>query len=243
MIIDSHVHIKGGDTYRREFDPDETVRMLDEAGIEKACVFSICLPTWESNDLTRQAVLGREDRLIPYAHVLPEEGDLAHLELDRAVLEWGFKALKFHAGEIQGEPSDETAIPFLEHAASLKIPVLLDSIHHPDQTLRWVEAVPQANLILAHMGSNTDPAMNDRFINLCRTHENVWLDTSYSLVPWKIRDAVRVCGAEKVIFGSDGGANYYPSSIELAKIRAYRFTEAEERLILGDNIWRLLGME
>lgn len=118
MVIDSHVHIKGGDTYRREFDPDATVRMLDAAGIDRACVFSIC-----------------------------------------------------------------------------------------------------------------------------RRHPNLWLDTSYSHVPWKIRDAVRCCGAEKVVFGCDGGAGYYPSSIELAKIHAYDFPPEDLRLILGGNIARLLHLE
>jgi predicted TIM-barrel fold metal-dependent hydrolase len=84
--------------------------------------------------------------------------------------------------------------------------------------------------------------MVDRFISLCRRHHNVWLDTSYSHVPWKIRDAVRYCGAEKVIFGSDGGAGYYPASLELAKINAYDFTPEERRLILGENIRALLGL-
>jgi predicted TIM-barrel fold metal-dependent hydrolase len=102
VIIDSHVHIKGGDYFRRQFDPDATVRMLDDAGIDQACVFRISLPSWESNELTRRAVKGREDRLIPYAHVLPEEGDLAQEELRRAVEELGFRALKLHLGEVRG---------------------------------------------------------------------------------------------------------------------------------------------
>lgn len=243
MVIDSHVHIKGGDTYRREFDPDDTVRMLDAAGIERACVFSICLPSWESNALTRRSVEGREDRLIPYAHVLPEEGDLALVEFRRAVEEWGFRGLKLHVGEVRGEVTDELFVPFLELAADLRVPVLLDCLNRPDLAERWAQAVPQAGIILAHMGSTNDPATNDRFISLCRRHANLWLDTSYSHVPWKIRDAVRCCGAEKVVFGSDGGAGYYPSSIELAKIHAYEFSPEELQLILGGNIARLLGLD
>ncbi len=242
MIIDSHVHIKGGDFFRREFDPDATVRMLDAAGIARACVFSICLPSWESNELTRRAVQGREDRLIPYAHVLPEEGELAHEELRRAVEEWGFRGLKLHVGEIRGEITDALVVPFLEQAAALGIPVLLDCVHQPERAGCWVGAVPEAKIILAHMGSSTDPFMVDRFLAICRRHPNVWVDTSYSHVPWKIRDAVRVCGAEKVVFGSDGGAGYYPAGIELAKIEAYEFSPEERAAILGGNIARLLGL-
>lgn len=241
MIVDSHVHIKGGDYFRRQFDPDDTVRMLDAAGIDRACVFSMCLPSRESNELTLRAVRGREDRLIPYAHVLPEEGELAHQELRRAVEEWGFRGLKLHMGETRGEVCDELFVPFLEHAARLGIPVLLDCINQPDWALRWVEQVPQARIIIAHLGSPLDPFMVDRFIAICQSHENVWLDTSYSHCPWKIRDAVTYCGAHKVVFGSDGGAGFYPSSMELAKIHAYEFSEDDKKLILGGNILGLLG--
>ena len=242
MIIDSHVHIKGGDYFRREFDPDATVRMLDAAGIDRACVFSICLPTRESNALTHRAVEGRQDRLIPYAHALPEEGELARHEVRRVAEEWGFRGLKLHLGEVRSEITDELFVPFFEQAAELGLPVLLDCINQPDWARRWVEAVPEANFILANMGSPLDPFMVDRFIGICRSHANVWLDTSYSHVPWKIRDGVHYCGAEKIVFGSDGGADYYPASIELAKINAYGFPSAQRELILGGNISRLLEL-
>ena len=242
MIIDSHVHLKGGDMHRREFDPDDTVRMLDAAGIDRACVFAMSLPSWDSNVLTRRAVTGREDRLIPYAHVVAEEGAIAHQELDRAVLEWGFRGLKLHLGEVRGELTDELIVPFLEHVARLRIPVLLDCNNRPDFAERWVKAVPEAKIIIAHLGSSNDELIVNHFISLCAAHENVWLDTCYSSVPWKIRDAVRCCGAGKVVFGSDGGAGYYPASIELAKLRAYEFTEDELQLILCENIRGLLNL-
>jgi predicted TIM-barrel fold metal-dependent hydrolase len=242
MIIDCHVHLKGGDHFRRQFDPDETVRMLDAAGIDRACVFSMCLPSRESNELTRRGVQGREDRLIPFAHVLAEEGEAAHDELRRAVESWGFRGLKLHLGEVRGELSDGLIVPFLEQAAGLGIPVLLDCSNQPDWAQRLAHAAPEVNLIIAHLGSPLDEFMINRFIGLCRARRNVWLDTSYSHVPWKIRDAVRYCGAEKVVFGSDGGADYYPSSFELAKVRAYDLTAEELELVLSRNISRLLGL-
>ena len=242
MIIDSHVHLKGGDYFRREFDPDATVRMLDDAGIDRACVFAMSLPSWESNALTRRAVTGREDRLIPYAHALPEEGESALAEMRRAVEEWGFRGLKLHCGEVRGEVTDGHVVPFLELATGLGIPVLLDCLNRPEQAERWVSLVPEAKVIIAHLGGNTDEFMAGRFIRICRAHPNVHLDTSYLLIPWKIRDAVRECGAEKVVFGSDGAAGHYPASLELAKVRAFDFSPAELDLILSGNICRLLGL-
>jgi len=76
VIVDCHMHVKGGDLYRREFSANFIVRRLDEAGIDKAVVFSICLGSRESNDLTYREVQTFPDRLIGFAHVNPEEGDL-----------------------------------------------------------------------------------------------------------------------------------------------------------------------
>jgi len=240
MIIDSHVHIKGGDFFRHQFDPDETVKMLDAAGIDKACVFSICLPSWESNELTRRAVTGREDRLIPYAHVFPLEGDVAVESLRVAIEEWGFRGLKLHIGEVPGEVSAETFLPFVKQAGELNVPVLLDCIDRPDVLKGCAEGAPSAKIISAHLGSMTDQFMVDQFLGICRTYDNVWLDTSYSSVPWKIRDAVRYCGASKIIFGSDGCAGYYPASIEVAKLRAYISCERDLELIMHENIRALV---
>jgi len=91
VIVDCHMHVKGGDLYRREYGADFIVRRLDEAGIDRAVVFSICLGSRESNDLTYREAQKFPDRLIGFAHVNPEEGDLAVEELGRAVKGLNFK--------------------------------------------------------------------------------------------------------------------------------------------------------
>ena len=80
----------------------------------------------------------------------------------------------------------------------------------------WTQARPEAKIIIPHLGSSNDPFMNDRFISLCRRHPNVWLDSSYVFSPWKIRDAVRCCGAEKILFGDlkNGGTVIGPPKAE-----------------------------
>ena len=42
MIIDCHMHLKGGDIERTEFTPADIVKVMDEAGIDRAIVFAIC---------------------------------------------------------------------------------------------------------------------------------------------------------------------------------------------------------
>lgn len=239
MIIDAHVHIKGGDVFRREFDPDATVARMDEAGIDRSCVFSICLPSYDSNELTRRAVQGRS-RLIPFAHVVAEEGIAAKMELERAVEQLGFRGLKLHCGEVRGEVTAELFLPYLEQAASYRLPIIFDCINRPHLAEACATTVPTATLIMAHLGSSNDEFMVDRFLDIAYRHDNVWLDTSYCHCPWKIADALRLLGASKLIFGSDGGGDYYPPMIELAKVRAYIRDATALEKILGGNIEKLL---
>lgn len=240
MIVDAHVHVKGGDVFRRELDPDATVRRMDEAGIDRSCVFSICLPSYDSNELTRMAVAGR-DRLIPFAHVVADEGIAATLELARAVEQLRFQGLKLHRGEVRGEMEPGLFVPILEQAAGYRLPIIFDCINRPDLAEACAESVPQATLVMAHLGSSTDQFMVDRFIDIAYRHDNVWLDTSYSSCPWKIADALRLLGPSKLVFGSDGGGDYYPAIIELTKVRAYVRDDAARERILGGNIEAMLA--
>jgi len=212
VIIDAHVHVKGGDVFRRELDPDATVARMDEAGIDYSCVFSICLPSYESNELTRRAVHGR-DRLIPFAHVVVQEEIAATIELERAVERLGFRGLKLHCGEVRGEPTAEMFLPYLEQAAGYRLPIIFDCTNRPQLAQACAAAAPKATLIMAHLGSSDDQFMVDRFLDIAYHHDNVWLDTSYCSCPWKIADAYRLLGASKLIFGSDGGGDYYPPMI------------------------------
>jgi predicted TIM-barrel fold metal-dependent hydrolase len=241
VIVDSHVHVKGGDTYRRELDPDRTIYRMDQAGIDKSIVFSICLPSRESNDLTLQAVKGRGDRLIPYAHAVSQEGTVAREEVRRAV-ELGCRGLKLHFGELQGlEPTDALFVPLLELAAELSIPVLLDCNNKPDYPDRWAAMVPETKIVIPHLGSSNDQTMNWRFFDIAKRHDNLWLDTSYTSGPWMIKNAYVALGARKLIWGSDGGGDYYPPLIELAKIQVWEFPADDLDRMLAGNIVELLG--
>ncbi len=241
MIIDAHVHIKGGDIYRREFPPELIVKLMEEANIDKSIVFSICLPSRESNELTYRAISKFPNKLIGFAHVLPQEGDIAVIELRRAIKEFKFKGLKLHAGEFAKEYGFTLKLlePILEECVKLKIPVLIDPIGQYEPVVEIVEAFPELKLIIAHMGSHNNEVIVNKFIGLARRKENVYLDTSWSDVYWKIRDAVKYAGADKLIFGSDGPLNH--PLVELMKIKILKLPKEEEEKILYKNILKLLG--
>ena len=104
MVVDCHVHMRG-DPYRSggflqgsrgDIDtPEQILALMDEAGVHRAIVF----PTFElhpDNDGLAAAVNARPERFIGFAWLNPHEGDLAVQELERLVLDHGFRGVKLH---------------------------------------------------------------------------------------------------------------------------------------------------
>jgi predicted TIM-barrel fold metal-dependent hydrolase len=52
--------------------------------------------------------------------------------------------------------------------------------------------------------------------------------------------AVRLLGAERVVFGSDANGRSFAS--QLAKVAGADVTEAQKQLVLGGNIARMIGL-
>ena len=101
--------------------------------------------------------------------------------------------------------------------------------------------MPQAKIIIPHLGSSRDQDMNWRFFDVAKRHDNIWLDTSFTSGPWMIREAYHALGPNKLIWGSDGGGDYNPPLPEMAKVKVWEFPEADYAQIMGGNILRLLG--
>ncbi len=239
-IIDFHVHVKGGDVYRRAFTADFLLSQMDRAGIARAVIFSMSAPSRESNELTRREAEKAPDRFIPFAHVLPQEGPLAVRELERCLDGLGWRGVKLHCGEIS-EPTAEVLVPVLKFCAERGKPVLIDISNRPDLARQIAEAVPDCKLVIAHMGAPRDEVMFDRFVALGLELPHIMFDMSYCHVPWKLPEAFDALGAERILFGSD--APLYHPLIELAKLAVAGLAEADLRKVLHDNAARLLGLE
>ncbi len=238
-IVDFHCHVKGGDVYRREFLAEEIVAAADECGIVKTVVFSMSLPSRESNELTRREAAKFPDRLIPFAHALPQEGILAIKEVQRCFHELGWRGLKLHAGEMD-ERRPQPIIPLLQVCVEYDRPCLIDVASDLALADALADAVPDCKLVIAHLGAPRDERLVDRFIALALEHPNVYFDLSYCFVPWKMQEAIEALGAERFLFGSDGML-YHPK-MELAKIACLDLTTEQVRAILYDNAARLLKL-
>lgn len=243
LIVDAHTHVDEVPEFGWIDPPEKLLPLLDAAGISRAIIMSYTeAPAVNPHVLEyiKDAVARYPDRLIGFARMHPGYGDEAMRLFDRAMTELGMKGLKLHPVGTLAHPGNEGSVRLIRRAAEYGAPTLFHCGDEPLTTpLEIAEAarqVPEATIILGHMGGyfHVDDA-----IEVAERYENVVLETSAVPYPDKIGEAVRRIGAERVIFGSDGpGCN---PALEVDKVRMAGLTAEEERLVLAENILRILG--
>ena len=234
-IIDFHVHIKGGDLYRTETKAEEIIQIMDRAGIEKSVVFSICIDATEGNLLTYKEVKKFPERLIGFATGIPAFNKNVLSEIERSILEYGFRGIKIHRGI---HTLDLYLIaPIIEKSISLDIPCLIDPVGDFEAIKNIVDNYPEAKLVIAHLGNGWG-VVTEQFINLAREKPNVYLDTSYVRMTNYIGKAIKIAGSEKIIFGSDGPL--IPPEPEIEKIRVFNLDVEQEENIFFRNAVKIL---
>ena len=246
-IIDCHFHIFRGKTDRNETYIAEAIR----AGITCGCTFLSGGSSTGAlaDDPNRDVIEFRQrhpDFVLPFARLHPDDGDRSVHELERLVVREGFVGLKL---SFNAKANDRAYRPILEKAAELRIPVLVHTFmgrqfrperfeRNPDETdvLELVAAarsIPELMIIMSHYN------LGDWEFGLkaVRDTPSIYPSTSGSgLDSGSIEMGVRECGAERIIFGTD-------SSLwtGLGKVYGADIGERERRLILGDNMRRILN--
>jgi predicted TIM-barrel fold metal-dependent hydrolase len=239
MIIDCHMHVKNGDIYRQESKAEEIVAVMDKCGIDKAIVFAMCISTRDATEMVFKEVQKFPDRLIGFTYARPCYNRKVTEDIRYAIEERGMKGIKIHRGETLLHA--EVIGPVLETAIEYGVPCLIDSGNDYAAIESIVKAYPDLLLILAHLGAPSgNVLLIDQFIELARKNKNVYLDTAYVPTYWKIKDAVRILGPEKVLFGSDG--ILLDPRTEMKKIEVLDLTKEETEYVMGKNIARLLRL-
>lgn len=77
-------------------------------------------------------------------------------------------------------------------------------------------------------------------IEVAKMFPNIYLETSGMTSPSMLRRAVAECGPERILFGSD--YPFWHPLVERARIEAADLDVATTRMILGENIARLLDL-
>jgi predicted TIM-barrel fold metal-dependent hydrolase len=245
MIIDSHVHLKHGDTAATECPAETIVQVMDAVGIDRSVVFAMSTDTRRSIEMAVDAVAQYPDRLIPYAYALPHYERPVIEELAEAIRA-GFRGVKLHIGECR--LTSHLADPVFRLAGETGVPCLVDFGGDLATAERLATDFPETKLIIAHFGRYlcTDPALLRSCVALAERRSNVWLDASGVVVPWIIAEGVGRLGAGRILWGSDG-PHVMPDLFTFAlapirQIKALGLNPEDEAMILGGTAEKLLGL-
>jgi len=246
VICDSHCHLKHGNQERTEYSPEIIVEIMDDAGIDKTVVFAMCISSMGAMEMALEAAQKFPDRLIPYAYALPHIAEPALPIVEEAIVEHGFKGIKIHGGEIR--LAEYIIDPIFDLAARYDVPCLIDFCGRLNDARRIAETFPKTTIIVAHMGQylSTNNNQIDSFTQLAEDCENIVLDTSGVVLPWKITEAVGRIGSDRMVFGIDG-PHPYPTQAEYArqeieKTRSLPISETDKENMLWNTIAGLLKL-
>ncbi len=221
---------------------ENLLRYMDSNGIDRSIVLPIA-PFSTGGDYLRECA--GEPRLIPFASVHPS-GDWER-EL-KAAMEGGCKGLKIHPTLQRIAPEDPFFFDLLEAFAPYGRPVIAHTGEFDyyivkdgyaafgdiQRLEKLIAAFPNVPFILGHMGLYYP----DKAIELARRYEHIYLETSFQPLR-KVREALKVAGRERVMFGSDWPESDSKYALRIARKAAGEDKELRER-ITGGNILALV---
>jgi len=240
MIIDCHCHAGKGNGLTGPWDTaaplEKYLLRAARAGINRTVVFAAFHSDYAAaNREVARIVASRPDRFYGFAFVHPErDRGRVHAMVRVAVEDYGFVGIKVHRydGRITRE--------ICEVARAFRLPVLYDVMGEVSVAELLAQEYPNVAFIMPHLGSfGDDWRAQVGLIDHLARHPNIYTDTAGVRRFDLLEDAVRRAGARKILFGSDGP--WLHPAVELAKIRALELTPAEEALVLGRNLLRLIS--
>ena len=247
-VIDFHGHVGRWSTAASDDDPGLYLRMMDAAGVDKACINCIFhSDARRANELVADYVARHPDRFIGVAFVTPHYPEEAVAELERAFGSLDLKYLKIYPTYL-GRPIDDPGyFPIYEWCNDRDIVIMCHSSNTgPDDTLtRPLSFIPLAQRytrirwVLAHSGNT--PQGNLESIEAAQACTNVYLETCSSYtVSGTVELLVEGAGEDKVLFGVD--MPLLDPRNQLGKIVTSDISDQAKRKVLGLNAIELLGL-
>lgn len=215
---------------------EQIIEAMDNAGIQK-----LLLSAWHRpdqwvfhNDEVAEMIQQYPDRFAGVAAVNLEKPVAAVRELERAVKELGFKALRVVPWLWQRPPNDKLYFPLYVKCIELDIPFCTQVGHTgplmPSETGRPVPYLDEVALIFPELkivGGHIGYPWTDEMIGLAWKHENVFIDTSAYLpryYPPQLLQFMKTYGKEKVLFGT----NFPQLSLEKCVAQVYELNLPDE---------------
>ena len=249
-IWDLHCHLHGVPGNTPEAQLAKLLEYADRMGIARLCVFMGMEWSYDpspekirrDNDEVLRAVHHFPDRAFGFVYLNPRHTQTSLDELNRCVLDGPMVGVKLWVAERCNAPELD---PIIERAAELKAVVFqhtwlkitgnLPGESTPMELAELAARHPSAKIVCGHSGGDWE-----RGLRAIRSHKNVYAELGGGDPTAGVTEmAVRELGAERVIYGSDVGGRSFAS--QLAKVFGADIPESAKRLILGQNLKRLLN--
>jgi predicted TIM-barrel fold metal-dependent hydrolase len=240
MIIDFHGHTGMGLA-----TADEMLRVMDGAGVDRACLFNIFHPTGtRSNDQTAAFCSAHPDRFSGFAFISPHvpEVDIT-VELRRAFDDLGMVAIKIYPPYTPWTLDDERYWPIYRFADDRGLAVISHTGQEWQAEPKYLSKVaplfPRARFVSGHSG-NSQP-YRGQALDAARSYSNVYLETCSTFrTPGVIEELVSEGGEDRVLFGSD--IPLMDPRSQIAKVLTADISEKAKSKVLGENALRLLRL-
>ncbi len=249
MIWDLHCHL----SFVSGRTPDERLAQLiefaDRVGIERLCVYMGM--KWsddpspddmrQQNDEVMQAITRWPKRAFGFVYLNPNHVEESLAELDRCVRDGPMVGVKLWIAKHCNAPELD---PIVKRAAELKALIFQHTWFNglggkpgessPVDLAELALRHPNVSLVCGHTGGDWE-----RGVRAVRPHKNVCVDLAgFDPTAGVTEMAVRELGAERVLYGSDVGGRSFAS--QLGKVLGADIPESAKKLILGENLKRLL---
>lgn len=225
------------------------IRCADRMGIDRVCVYMgfpmLVDPTPEQlraqNDQVLQAMSHWHDRAFGFVYLSPHHLQASFDELNRCVRDGPMVGVKLWVAR---RANLEALDPIIERAAALKAVIFqhtwiktngnLPGESTPMDLAELARRHPATQIICGHTGGNWELG-----IRAIRGVKTLYSDTAGSdPTAGFVEMAVRELGPERVIYGSDVGGRSFAS--QLGKVMSVNLPEAARKMVLGENLRRLM---
>ncbi len=237
----------------RDLSAEQLVQLMDRASVDRVMLCAWHRPgKWViSNDTIATFVQQFPERFVGVAAVNLEKPVEAVHELERAVKELGFKALRVVPWLWNRPPNDKFYFPLYVKCIELNIPFCTQVGHTgplmPSETGRPVPYLdevaltfPELRIVAGHIGH----PWTDEMIGVAWKHENVYIDTSaYAprYYPPQLVHYLKTYGQDKVLFGTNFPQLSWEKCVQ--QVREMNLPGDIQAKFLGGNARRVFQLD
>ena len=249
VIWDVHCHLTSAAGQTPEERMAYLIRFMDRLGIDRV-MLSLGYPLLEDpppqqlreeNDQVLRALQRWPDRTLGFVYLNPNQLAFSLQEFDRCVRDGPMVGVKLWVAKRCNAPELD---PIVQRAVERKAVILQHTWlkvggngpgeSTPYDLVELARRHPQAAFIDAHTGGDWELG-----IRAIRSTPNVATAMAgFDPTSGSVEMAVRELGAERVIYGSDAAGRSFAS--QLAKVMGAEIPEPARRLVLGENLRRML---